>query len=53
MPGFTESNITLNFPDANFFRFADCDGYATLSGNYFKEMDACCFDTGDNLYWLI
>ena len=53
MPGFTESNITLNFPDANFFRFATCGGYTALSGNHFKEMDACWFDAGENLYWLI
>jgi hypothetical protein len=53
MPGFTESNITLNFPDANFFRFATCGGYTTLSGNHFKEMDACWFDAAENLYWLI
>ena len=53
MPGFTESNITLNFPDANFFRFATCGGYTALSGGHFKEMDACWFDTGSNLYWLI
>ncbi len=53
MPGFTESNITLNFPDTNFFRFSACAGYAALSGNHFKEMDACWFDAGGNLYWLI
>ncbi len=53
MPGFTESKITLNFPDANFFRFATCSGYTALSGNHFKEMDACWFDAGENLYWLI
>lgn len=53
MYGFTESNITLEFPDANFFRFANCVGYTALSGNHFKEMDACWFDTTENLYWLI
>ncbi|MFZ4414335.1 MAG: hypothetical protein ACOYOV_14725 [Bacteroidales bacterium] len=53
MNGFTESNITLNFPDSNFFRFATCHGFTALSGNYFKEMDACWFDVGNNLYWLI
>lgn len=53
MPGFTESKITLNFPDSNFFRFADCSGYSSLSGNYFKEMDACWVDIANNLYWLI
>ena len=52
MPGFTESNITLNFPDTNYFRFESCAGYTALSGNHFKEMDACWFDTGGNLYWL-
>ncbi len=53
MPGFTESSITLNFPDTNFFRFSDCGGYTVLSGNHFKEMDACWFDASANLYWLI
>jgi len=53
MAGFTESNITLNFPDANFFRFATCKGYTQLSGNNFKEMDACWFDTVENIYWII
>ena len=53
MPGFTESNITLNFPDNNFFRFSTCQGYTSLSGNHFKEMDACWYDTGGNFYWLI
>jgi len=27
MPGFTESNIILKFPDNNFFRFSNCRGY--------------------------
>lgn len=53
MPGFTESSITLQFPDANFFRFSTCTGYTTLSGNNFKEMDACWYDSNSNLYWLI
>jgi hypothetical protein len=53
MPGFTESNITLNFPDTNFFRLADCGGFRKLSGHNFKEMDACWYDAADNTYWLI
>ena len=53
MPGFTESNITLDFPDDRFFRFATCKGYALLSGNHFKEMDACWYDESGNLYWLM
>ena len=36
----TESSITLNFPDNNYFRFQDCKGYKDIQDN-FKEMDAC------------
>jgi hypothetical protein len=53
MPKFTESNITLDFPDGNFFRFSSCAGYQALSGNHFKEMDACWYDAGSNVYWLM
>ncbi len=53
MPGFTESSITLYFPDSNFFRFSNCRGYTALNGNNFKEMDACWYDATCNLYWLI
>jgi hypothetical protein len=53
MPGFTESSITLNFPDANFFRFEQCAGFKQLSAHHFKEMDACWYDTTDDVYWLI
>lgn len=53
MPGFTESCITLDFPDLNYFRFSNCSGYNALNGNYFKEMDACWYDTMCNIYWLI
>jgi hypothetical protein len=52
MPGFTESNITLNFPDANYFRLSVCPGYTALSGNFFKEMDGCWYDNATNTYWL-
>jgi len=52
MPGFTESNITLNFPDANYFRFSTCPGYTALSGNFYKEMDGCWYNTVENVYWL-
>ncbi len=52
MPTFTESSITLNFPDNNFFRFADCSGYKSLSGHNFKEMDAGWYDMSTNTYWL-
>ncbi len=53
MPKFTESNIILDFPDEKFFRFSSCAGYTALSGNYFKEMDACWYDADSNVYWLI
>jgi hypothetical protein len=53
MSRFTESNITLDFPDSNFFRFANCEGYTALSGNYFKEMDDCWYNANHNLYWFI
>jgi len=49
MPGFTESNITLNFPDSNFFRFEDCSGHNRLDN--IKEMDVCWYQqTTDTLY---
>lgn len=45
-----ESSITLNFPDQNFFRFEDCDGYRKING-HFKEMDACWYEqTTDTLF---
>lgn len=53
MPGFSESNITLDFPDTLFFRWADCEGYRRQSSNHFKEMDACWYETAQNRYWLI
>jgi len=52
MPFLTESSIKLTFPDANGFRISDCQGYQTLSGNSFKEMDACWYEQATNTYWL-
>jgi hypothetical protein len=43
-----ESGTTLTFPDANGFRLSNCSGYLTLSGNYFKEMDAGWIDTDNS-----
>lgn len=46
----TESSITLNFPDNNYFRLCDCDGYKAIQDN-FKEMDVCWYDQiSDTLY---
>lgn len=46
----SESSITLNFPDNNYFRLCDCDGYKAIQ-NYFAEMDVCWYDqTKDTLY---
>jgi hypothetical protein len=48
----TESLITLNFPDNNFFRFQDCQGYKDIQ-NHFKEMDACWYDQASDTLYLI
>ncbi|QZE13283.1 hypothetical protein K4L44_11875 [Halosquirtibacter laminarini] len=53
MNGFTESGITLNFPDTRWFRFQDLDVYKQLSGFNFKEMDACWYDTRQDKLYLI
>jgi hypothetical protein len=53
MPGFTESNITLEFPDDLYFRLEKCPAYQKLSGYAFKEMDVCWLDERQNLYWLL
>lgn len=46
----TESSITLNFPDNNFFRFENCKGYKDIQNN-FKEMDVCWYEQiTDTLY---
>ena len=44
MAGFKESNITLDFPTAKWFRFEKSEPYAQLSGFDFKEMDACWYE---------
>lgn len=48
----TESGITLNFPNENYFRFQDCPGYRAIQQN-FKEMDCCWFDEDSNRLYLI
>ncbi|MDZ7900918.1 MAG: hypothetical protein U5N85_23185 [Arcicella sp.] len=48
----TESLITLNFPDNNYFRFQDCQGYKDIQ-NHFKEMDACWYDVNNDTLYLI
>lgn len=50
---FTESGITLHFPDSNYFCFENCKGYQRLSGSFFKEMDAGWFDIENNTVYLI
>lgn len=41
MAGFSESNITLDFPTEHWFRFEKSKPYNSISAFYFKEMDAC------------
>lgn len=48
----TESAITLNFPDDNYFRFEDCEGYKKIQHN-FREMDACWYDKHNDILYII
>jgi hypothetical protein len=48
----TESGITLNFPDNNYFRFENCQGYKNIQDN-FKEMDVCWYDQISDTLYLI
>lgn len=48
----TESSITLNFPDDNYFRLGDCVGYKQIQQN-FSEMDVCWYDRVNNVLYLI
>ena len=52
MYNMTESSITLNFPDSNFFRFEDCKGYKDIQDN-FKEMDVCWYEEATNTLYII
>ena len=47
----TESAITLNFSDKNFFRFQDCQGYRDLEN--IKEMDVCWYDQANDILYII
>ncbi len=48
----TESSITLNFPDNNYFRLCDCDGYKAIQDN-FAEMDVCWYDQTNDILYII
>ena len=48
----TESGITLNFPDSNYFRFQDCQGYKDIQHN-FKEMDVCWYEEATDTLYII
>ena len=52
MPIITESAITLNFPDNNYFRFENCEGYKLIKNN-FKEMDVCWYEQVTDTLYLI
>ena len=47
----TESGITLNFPDDNFFRFESCQGHRNLQN--IKEMDACWYEQATDTLYII
>lgn len=53
MNGFTESGITLAFPTDKWFRFEKSDFYSPISGDNFKEMDACWLDVDNDICYLI
>lgn len=47
----TESAITLNFPDTNYFRLQDCQEYRKLQ--HLREMDCCWYDHSNDRLYLI
>ena len=47
----TESGITLNFPDNNFFRFENCLGHRNLQN--IKEMDVCWYEQATDTLYII
>jgi len=48
----TESSITLDFPDDNYFRFQDCEGYKAIQ-HHFKEMDVCWYEQETDTLYII
>ncbi len=53
----TESNITLTFPDTNYFRFEEngkviCEGYKKIQ-DHFKVCDVCWYDTQADILYII
>jgi len=50
---FTESEITLNFPDNNYFCFENCAAHQEISGFGIKDMDAGWFDVDKKILYLI
>ena len=49
MANLVESGITLDFPTADWFRFEKKEPYKSLSGDGFKEMDACWCTTDSDV----
>ena len=47
----SESNITLTFPDNNYFRFEDCKGHKNLQN--IKEMDVCWYEQATDTLFII
>lgn len=47
----TESSITLEFPDNNYFRICDCTAYKQLQ--HIREMDFCWYNQNDDKLFLI
>lgn len=53
MQQFSESGITVTFPDNLTFRFCDCRGHKNLSSFHFKEMDVSWYNQSERKLWLI
>ena len=47
-----ESSIVLDFPDNNYFRLQDCEGYKQIQHNL-KEIDVCWYDANSDILYLI
>jgi hypothetical protein len=50
---FSESGITINFPNHDFFCFENCEGYQRLSGYHLKEMDLGWIDRSSGVVYLV
>jgi hypothetical protein len=53
MPIYEESGLRIALPDGDSFRFQDCSGYKSLSGQNLSEMDFGWWESAKNILWLL